>query len=124
MLLSTLILFLCVSLHAQKYTYSDKDEVFLGINFDEISKTKAQLLGFDNLHGAYITSVIENTAAEKAGLQPFDYLYAIGEYALDDENDLGDVLDRFKAGDETKLHLVRAGKNKSQCGPHARTAFP
>ena len=37
---------------------------FLGVHSEEISKTKAQLLNFDNPYGAYITLVIQNTAAE------------------------------------------------------------
>ena len=111
-LLSALFCLVCLLANAQDYSHK-QNKAFLGVNFDDISNTKAELLGFDNPHGAYITSVVENTAADKAGLKAFDYLYAIGDHTMSSSVDLGDILDEFSPGDKTKAHFFRNGKKQS-----------
>lgn len=110
----TTLLLLCVALvnfaTAQSTDSWNEDEsVFLGIESNSISKQKAKALGFDNPNGRYITKVVKNSAAELAGLKPFDYLYAIGNHQIE-EGDLEDVLEKFKPDDKTTLYFVRDGK--------------
>ena len=92
------------------FAQDHSNRAFLGIHSEEISKTKAKLLNFDNPHGAYITRVIPNTAAEKAGLKAFDYIVGIGKYKLSANNDLDDVLEEFNSGEETTVKLIRNNK--------------
>ena len=42
------------------------DDAFLGVNLGSMNKEKAKKLGFTNLYGAYVSSVIPNSAAAKA----------------------------------------------------------
>ncbi len=48
------------------------DGAFLGVNLGSMTKEKAKKLGFTNLYGAYVSSVIPNSAAA-AGMQALDY---------------------------------------------------
>lgn len=94
--------------------YSEQPEeqtepVFLGIYLEKISEEKAAKLGFDNPYGAYISGIVPNTAAAKAGLQPFDYLYGIDEFRVGEEQPLGYILKKFKPGDQASLYIVRQG---------------
>ncbi|HFA47411.1 MAG TPA: PDZ domain-containing protein [Bacteroidetes bacterium] len=83
---------------------------FLGVFVEKISERKARKLGFDNPYGSYITSVIKNTGADKAGLKPFDYIYGIDEYRVGEEQSLGGILRRYETGDEAVVHIYRKGK--------------
>jgi S1-C subfamily serine protease len=88
----------------------DDDKAFLGVQSDQISDVKAEILGFKNPYGSYVTKVLANTAAERAGVQPFDYIYGINEYRADDDMGLTAMIRKFSANDNVTLHLVRKGK--------------
>ncbi len=92
----------------------DLDErAFLGINSNGVSEEKAEKLGFENTNGSYITSIIANTAAEKAGLQPFDYVYGINDFRTNEDVSLTEILRKFKTGDTVTIHFIRNGQKKS-----------
>lgn len=108
-----LTLILPTLLFSQRQDCEDT-RAFLGVHSNEISRTKAELLGFDNPYGSYITSIIGNTAAEVGGLAPFDYIYGINEYRADRNEDLSDMLSHFQSGDEVIIHFYRNGQPMSQ----------
>lgn len=89
------------------------DRAFLGVNSKTVSYEKAEKLGFDNPHGVYITGIVKNSAAEKAGLQPFDYIYAIDDYEMTDNQGLTDILDEYEPGDKASIYFIRKGKKES-----------
>lgn len=108
-----LTLILPTLLFSQKQDCEDT-RAFLGVYSNEISRSKAKLLGFDNPHGSYVTSIIGNTAAEVGGLAPFDYIYGINEYRVDSNEDLSDMLSHFQSSDEVIVHFYRNGQPMSQ----------
>lgn len=110
-----LLAFLCtVGLSAQNKDHSqDKGKAFLGINYELISKEKARLLGFDNPHGDYITKVIKNTAADKAGLKIFDYIYGVDDFRVGKDHQLGQALKGLQPGDKITVHFYRQGRSFS-----------
>jgi len=87
---------------------------FLGVHSEEISYEKAEILGFENPHGSYITKVIGNTGAELGGLEPFDFIYGIDDLRASRFEDLSDMLRNYEAGDEVVVHFYREGQEKSQ----------
>lgn len=87
---------------------------FLGVHSSEVSLAKAEILGFENPYGSYITQVIGNTAAEIGGLEPFDYIYGINDLRASRYEDLSDMLSAYQAGDEVVVHFYREGQEKSQ----------
>ncbi|GJM36052.1 MAG: hypothetical protein DHS20C18_50530 [Saprospiraceae bacterium] len=117
-LLNTLILGLLIGtqwVSGQNYSWSSqKSETFLGIQSDGVSEEKAALLGFNNAYGSYVTGIIGNTAAEKAGLKPFDYLYGIDDHRTSERDDLTDLIQKYEPGEQVTLHLIRNGKPISQ----------
>ncbi|MCB0643154.1 MAG: PDZ domain-containing protein, partial [Phaeodactylibacter sp.] len=86
---------------------------FLGVNLETISKNKAEILGADNPYGFYVTNVIPGTAAEKAGLQSFDYIYGVDEYRVGENQSLGGILTKYEPGDEIQVFLVRKGQKRT-----------
>lgn len=86
-----------------------QNDAFLGVHSNSVSPAKAKKLRFEQPYGAYITNVLGNTAAERAGLQPFDYLYRIDDYTFEDHVDLHDVLENYQSGDRATLYYIRNG---------------
>lgn len=88
----------------------DENRPFIGIFTEMISKEKANKLRFDNQYGTYVTGIIPNSGADKAGLRPFDYIYGFDEYRAGEQQSLGAILKKFKPGDKTTVHFIRKGK--------------
>ncbi len=88
---------------------------FLGVYTSDMSMKKAELLGFDHHYGSYIKSIIPNTAAERAGLEPLDYIVAINDYQLNRDRSLTGTLNKFSKGDKITIHYIRNGQaNRAQ----------
>ncbi|MBE2208114.1 MAG: PDZ domain-containing protein [Saprospiraceae bacterium] len=99
-----------------EYTWAPKpqERAFLGITSNNVSSEKAAALGFTNAYGSYITEIIPGTAAEDAGLQPFDYVHGINNDRTNEDNDLSALLAKYKAGDRATIHFIRMGKEQSK----------
>lgn len=95
------------------WTNKAEERAFLGISSNALRAEKAAALGFDNPYGSYVTEVIPGTAAEKAGLQPFDYVYGIDNWRTSATENLTALLQKYKAGDQATIHFIRQGKPMS-----------
>lgn len=106
-----LLLFTISSINAQSWWSDDHNEskAFLGVNTDELDRSKEKLLELPD-YGTLITSVIPGTAAEKAGLQAFDYIIGVGEKDMSWNNDLTDLLRQHSPGDEVSIRYIRQGE--------------
>lgn len=80
---------------------------FLGIYSSDVNKEKAAKLGFDNPYGSYVTGILGNTGAEKAGIRPFDYIYGVDEFRTGAEQNLTAILRQYRPGDKVTVHLIR-----------------
>lgn len=84
---------------------------FLGVTYGVPGEVKAQKLGFENPWGLYVKRVIEGSAADKAGLKPFDYIYAIDDVQFSAEKSpLRDVW----VGKKVKVSYIRNGKARTK----------
>lgn len=89
------------------------DGAFLGVNLGSMSKEKAKKLGFSNLYGAYVSSVIPNSAAAKAGMQAFDYIYGVDEYRVGEGQSLSFILRKFSAGQKANVYFIRKSQERN-----------
>lgn len=62
--------------------------------------------------GLYIVSVIENTAADKAGLKRGDLLKKINDTEIKSYSELSYELKKYKIGDNIKITIIRDQKEK------------
>lgn len=92
--------------------WQDENKPFIGVYVEEISKEKAQKLGIDYPFGIYVSGIVPGSAAEKAGLKTFDYIFGIDEFRVGEEQRLADIMKRYKPGDNAKLQIVRQGKKQ------------
>lgn len=102
------------------FKHTDESTGYLGIHSEHLSKKKAERLGFKNRYGSYVSKVVKNSAAEKAGLQPFDYIYGVEDQRTSDNQDLSDILDDYEPGEEVTLHFIRKGEKKNSEGRAGR----
>lgn len=99
--------------HQQDPVNQHHESAFLGINIADMSHAKAEKLGFDNPYGTYVKSIIKNSAADKGGMKPLDYIYGIDEYRVGASQNLSDILAKYRAGDNAVVLVSRKDKRKS-----------
>ncbi len=98
---------------AEKKYQPSREMAFLGIYSEQLPEEKARKLGFDNLYGSYVTRVVENSAAERAGVRPLDYIYGVDEYRTGKEQNLTHIIRKYEPGQPATLHLYRRGEKRT-----------
>ncbi len=106
----TTILIACLYVGTLPAQHNHSSSAFLGIYSNQISKEKAAKLNIDNPYGSYVSSTIGNTAAEKIGLQAFDYVIGVNKEEVNRNNDLSDLLREYEPGEKVTVHFIRKGK--------------
>ena len=81
-----LLLFLCTSFYTLNAQHSSR--AFLGITSTDVDNDKADALDFPTDDGAMIKYVYRGTAADQAGLKPFDYIIGFDNDMVDNNTDL------------------------------------
>jgi S1-C subfamily serine protease len=87
-------------------------KVFLGVNPGKMNASKAKNMGLDNPHGFYIKGTVPGSVADRSGLMAMDYIYGIDSYRVGEDQNLGNILNRYQPGDEADIHIIRKGKAK------------
>ena len=83
-------------------------KAYLGVSLDNrYNSMYSQYYGLPL--GAYVSYVMPDSAAEKAGLQVGDIITAIGEYPVQGYDELKAVLRHFTAFENTEVSIYRSG---------------
>ena len=90
-----------------------RDRGFLGVELDNLSDQMGEYFEVKDGEGALISKVIDDSAADKAGLKAGDVIVRMGDEQIGDSGDVHDVLAETKPKDEMKIEIVRKGKNKT-----------
>ena len=80
---------------------------YMGIHIQDMDSKSADMYGIPT--GAYITTVDEGSAAERAGVQPKDIIIGIDEHEVSNVTELTRAMRNYKAGDTATLKLIRSG---------------
>lgn len=98
--------------NAGKYERSTK-EGWMGVYVQEISKEIKEAMDLKSEEGVLIRDVVEDSPAEKAGIEKRDVILTFGgEKVLDTERFVR-MVKRTSPGDELKLLILRDGKEKT-----------
>ena len=81
---------------------------FLGVSYTIITQEVSELRDFPQ--GAFISKVIPNTPAEKAGLERGDIITAIDDKQVTSDNSLGKIVNSHKVGDFIDMTVDRDGE--------------
>lgn len=89
-------------------TYGYVTGAYLGVSVSDMDPAAASYYGIPV--GAYVNSVQEGYAAQRAGIQPKDIITSVGGTQVENVNDLTRALRGYKAGDLTVIKVFRGGK--------------
>lgn len=89
------------------------EEAYIGIYGGDVLKYQ-QMTGKDLgvKKGTLVTSIAENSPAEKAGIEPGDVIVGINDKEIDSFQGLKKELYKYKPGEKIKLKISRNGKEK------------
>lgn len=86
----------------------------LGVTTAEVDEAvSAGLISKDNTKGAVIVKIIDDSVADKAGLEEGDIILKLGEYEVTNTKYLKYYLYRYNVGDTVKITYKRDGKVKT-----------
>ncbi len=85
----------------------------LGVAVGDIAPEQAQQMGLKDNRGALITQVVPGGAAERAGLQPGDFVVAIQRASVTSAQDMIRLLGQRSPGDTVEIILLRGGRPKA-----------
>lgn len=84
----------------------------LGIQGGELTSELAKAFGHKTNHGAFVSQVLPNSSAEKAGIKPGDIIIAVNNIEIRSFGELRAKIATLGAGKSVKLGLIRDGKEQ------------
>lgn len=88
-----------------RFKVADEKRGYLGITGINITDVEAQMYGMPQ--GVYINQVLENAAADKAGLKKGDIIVKIGDREIQSMDDLKEELEYYEAGSEVTFTVMQ-----------------
>lgn len=91
---------------------------YLGVQYIQLDPSSAEELNLSVSQGAYINNsngdgVVNDSPADKAGLQPKDVIVKINDQDVNSTNTLSSVIGRFKVGETVTITYIRDGKQQT-----------
>jgi Do/DeqQ family serine protease len=82
----------------------------LGVNIYAVTPDIAQSLGLESATGALVSQVIDNSAADKAGIRTGDVITSVNGQPVKSHAELRNAIGLLRVGDKVDVGLVRDGK--------------
>ena len=83
---------------------------YIGIRWQLVTPRVAAYYRLPVEWGVYVTDVIANSPADRAGIQPDDIITRIGETALDENHSYLNTLFQYNPGDQVTIEVVRGNR--------------
>ena len=80
---------------------------YLGVSIRNLSHREARYYGLDEPHGAQVQDVVEDTPAEKAGVEAGDVILGVNDHDVVNTRDLIDYVASFPPGAGVRLKVLR-----------------
>jgi serine protease Do len=103
------LILLCI---APNISSGQSKKGFLGVTSESVSRKVIKKYNLPVDYGAYISSVVDGSAAEEAGIEPKDVIVKFGDETIYDEGDLTSAIRSTKPYTEVKIELYRKGEKK------------
>lgn len=86
---------------------------WLGVAIQNVDQDLASSFGLDKPKGALISNVIEDSPAEKAGIQAGDIILRFNNKPINKSSALPPIVGTISAGTKVEVELLRQGKKKT-----------
>jgi len=97
---------------AGKY-WRNTEEGWLGVYVQEINHVLKEAMDLKSEEGVLVRDVVEDSPAEKAGIEREDVILAFGGKKVPDTEQLIKMVKETSPGDEVEMLIVRDGKEKT-----------
>ncbi len=97
----------------QLIEYGEVRRGMLGVIMQNLTPELAQAFGLDLHQGVVISQVIEDTAAEEAGLKVGDVVTSINGAPVKSASAMRNMVGMLRVGDEMSILVIREGKQKN-----------
>ncbi|NOZ52611.1 MAG: DegQ family serine endoprotease [Gammaproteobacteria bacterium] len=101
------------SIMSQLIEYGEVRRGQLGVMIQDITPELAEALDIKHDTGAVIAQVVENSAADKAGLKVGDVVSAVNGKAVHDAAQLRNAVGLLRVGEKVSLDVVREGRKRT-----------
>jgi serine protease Do len=85
---------------------------YAGISMQPLTADMAEFFKMDNTNGAIVTSVAEDSPADKAGLKKDDVIIRIDNKMISDTQDVKNIIGFTAPGTEVEITIMRDGREK------------
>lgn len=89
--------------------YGEVQRGFLGVSIVDVDSQVAKRLGLNTIEGVYVSSVSNNSAAEKAGISAGDIITKIENVVVNSAPELQEMVSRFRPNDNIRVVFRRNG---------------
>ncbi len=93
--------------------YGEVRRGYLGVYIENMDPIKAKGVGLDKPKGVFISSVIPDGAADKAGIKAGDVVLKVNGKEVNKSNELQAKVGTYNPGDKVELEIWRDGKIKT-----------
>ena len=97
---------------ALKNVFLHADRGYLGVHLDDLGEQLGEYFSVEDGEGALVTEVVEDSPAQKAGLQAGDVIVSFGDEKVTSSADLHGVIGETKPEQEVTVKVIRKGKQK------------
>ena len=80
---------------------------YLGVMIQDLDENKAKVLGVENKKGAFVTMVVEDGPAGKAGIKEKDIIISLNSKPIDDSNQLRNDVSSMRPGETAVFSIIR-----------------
>lgn len=101
------------NLTAQILEFGEVKRGMLGVQGGEITSELADALGYESSKGAFVSQVVPDSAADKAGLEAGDVIVSVNGKDIHSFSELRAKVATLGAGKEITLGVIRDGKKKN-----------
>lgn len=93
--------------------FGNVQRAYLGVNVDDLDSDKAKVYEIPNTEGVIVINVLDDSAAQTAGLKKNDIIIKMDEVIIKKYADLSGFLGTKRPGDKISVTFVRAGISKT-----------
>jgi Do/DeqQ family serine protease len=86
---------------------------WLGAYIGNLPQDLAADMKLAGVNGAFVSNIFKDSPADKAGLQPGDYVTALNGISIDNANQLLQMVGNLRAGERARFELIRDGSPMS-----------
>lgn len=101
------------SLISQILEFGEVKRGVLGVQGGELTSELAEAFGYKTNHGAFVSQVVPDSSADKAGLKAGDIIVSVNNKEISSFSELRAMIATLGAGKKVKLGIIRDGKSLS-----------